>query len=136
MRRLLIAALAALLIASPVAAKPIPNIGGGTLTVAPESDLTFGGFVTFDVTLPPDLPTVGITYISVVCSQDGAVAYQWSSRDLGFDFPLVTQPGLDALGIAWHSGPGDCEAWLLYAEKPNKQQHTILRLADVTFEVA
>ena len=134
MKRSLIAALigAALVTAAPVdAANTSPT---ATIKVASSSDLHWGGHVRFESTAAnTGKATVSTT---VVCVQDGRVVYQWSAAP-GFDFPLVQQAGLEAVGSSVdRSQPAQCTGSVRSIVMSGRRNVTILTLASVGFEVA
>lgn len=110
--------LALLLVAAVlVAAKPVPV--ESSIAVAADSDLRFGGAVTFDTTTEK-LKGWQYPMVYVVCYQDGSLVYGQ------LDHPDATF----ILGGGWslwwtHPGPADCEA-LLYAYSASKSEVTLL----------
>jgi hypothetical protein len=110
-RRIALVALAGVaLSASPASA------GGstvtGTIEVAPSiaPQMRYGDTLYFSTTVEGRLASKSKVYVTVVCSQDGRLVYQWSGpRDYGF--PLVDQAGA---GLDWPGGAAWCEATLVY----------------------
>lgn len=128
LKRIALAAISLLLIASPAfSAKPVPE--PSTIDVSAGSDLTYGGFVSFDTSIG-DIGR-GDLYITVVCTQGSNVVYQYSSYDLGFSFPLVD---LGGQGLEWTGGSADCLGSLRYIEVRGKN-HIIEELDVVAFYV-
>jgi hypothetical protein len=123
----LLAVLAAILLL-PTAAVAKPAEPGGTIAIA-DADLVYGGYVTYAVTTEPIKK--GYYHTTTVCSQDGRVVYQWSSRDLAFSYPFIDQAGD---GLDWLGGPADCGGWLVYRDIRGKK-HTISFLDSVAFHV-
>jgi len=133
MKRSLIAALigAALVTAAPVdAANTTPT---ATIDVAPSSDLHWDGHVRFDSTAA----NTGKATVSnsVVCTQNGRVVYQWSAAP-GFEFPLVQQPGLEAVGsYVDRSQSAHCTGSVRSIVMSGRRNVTILTLASVEFDI-
>jgi len=84
MKRILGAALAALLLPSAVlAAPPAPS---GTIAIADGSDLSFGGYVSFDTTVSGKLKGYQYPLVYVACYQDVKVYGRLDYPDTVFVF--------------------------------------------------
>ena len=89
-----------LLPAAAIAAKPEP---GGTIAIDPSSDLRYGGFVTFDVTMT----RVKYPRVQVLCYQDDELV-QGMAGSPSYVFRL------GGVGTDWTGGPAECCADLYY----------------------
>jgi hypothetical protein len=128
----------ALITLASVALSAAPALAGGstvtgTIDVAPSiaSQLRYGDTVYFSTTVTGRLASKSKVYVTVVCTQDGRLVYQWSAaRDLGF--PLVDQAGA---GLDWRGGAASCEATLVY-KVPDGRSYAYYWLDQTTFAVA
>ena len=77
---------------------------------------TYGEPISFGHRLTGKISKQARIYVSVVCTQDDQVVYQWSANP-DFDFPLVDQAGQ---GLEWDGGDADCTASLVYRVKKGK----------------
>ena len=137
MKKLLVTAVLVGLVA--VIAGPATARGGssvtGTIALSSTSRLAagaeprYGDNVRFDTTVNGRLASNSRVYVTVVCSQDGRVVYQWSA-DPGFTFPLQDQAGLE-----WNGGAASCSATLIYRISKSRED-VITWLDQTTFDVA
>jgi hypothetical protein len=133
LKLILAVVLAAAFIALPAsAAKPEPS---GTLAIAPGSDLTLGGVVTFDYTVD-DLPGWANPRIQVICYQAGVVVYGMAlNADPANGVPTATaQPFVLGGGSSdWltNGGFAECEAILFYFDNRVDFQHVLDSLSFV-----
>jgi hypothetical protein len=136
MKKLLVTAVLVGLVA--VIAGPATARGGssvtGTIALSSTSRLAagagprYGENVRFDTTVDGRLASNSKVYVTVVCSQDGRVVYQWSA-DPGFTFPLQDQAGLE-----WNGGAAACSATLIY--RIYKKEDVITWLDQTAFDVS
>lgn len=85
----------------------------------------YGGTVEFDTVVTGDLANKSSVYITVVCTQDDTVVYQYSGPE-GTVFPLADQAGQ---GLEWDGGAADCSAMLVY--RVDKGRTTTINWLDV-----
>jgi hypothetical protein len=131
-RRIALIALAGVALSASPAAAGGSNVTG-SIEVAPStaSQMSYGDTVYFATTVEGRLAPKSKVYVTVVCSQDGRLVYQYSgSRDYGF--PLVDQAGA---GLEWPGGSASCEATLIY-KVPTGRSYTYYWLDQTMFEVA
>lgn len=108
-----------------------PGVPTGTVVVdATNSNLKYGGTLNLNATVTSY--NKGTVYTSVLCTQDNwnKIIFQYSSSDLNFNYPLVQQAGLEAVGAIWDkTKPATCQAELIYRVQSGKKS-TITPLAN------
>ena len=125
---LAVSALAGVASAAPAAVSGTIDVNS---TAGRSAPLVFGGNVSFQASVNGRLDSKGYTYITAMCQQGGKVVYQWSSRDLGFTFPLVDQ---DGQGLEWDGSRATCAGYLIY-RVDRKNGDLIQTLDSVPFDV-
>lgn len=112
-----------------------PEVYGSITLADPEAQLSYGDSVSFVVNTTGKMPPKASVYITVVCTPENdssKVVYQWSSRNLSFEFPLVDQSGDN---LDWDGGPANCSGNLMYNTGGNRN-YTISIMDSVEFPVA
>ena len=87
---------------------------------------TYGGEVSFEISVDGKLSSQSRVYVAVVCEQKDRIVYQWSA-DPDFDFPLVDQAGQ---GLEWDGGDAACTATLIY--RVERGRNVEIRFLDQT----
>lgn len=126
MKRLLGAVLATALII-PSAVLAAPPVASGTISIAPVSDLVYGGVVDFDVTYDGSVKKNDYPRVGVTCYQDGVAV--WGNASMPGE--SVT---LGSGGSAWDGGAADCVVGLYRFDMRGKYE-TITLLDSVAFSV-
>lgn len=121
MRRILAAVIAALLIATPAAAKAVEVTG--TITLDQPLPVALGDTVTFTTTIDGHVTR---PEVEVHCSQDGVLVFGIAGAP---DDAFLLGGGTSQ----WVSGPADCEAVLFYFGRGRDKPYTAL--AATTFPV-
>lgn len=128
---LILVAVVALGVTGGMAAKPVPS---GTIAIAPGSDLSLGGVVTFDYTVD-GLPGWANPRVQLMCYQAGALVYGMAlNADPNNGVPTATaQPFVLGGGSSdWltNGGPAECDATLFYWDNNSP---TSVTLAAISF---
>lgn len=128
--RLILPVTVAVALASPAgAASSTPT---GTIALAQTSQAPlYGGSVSFVTTVQGRLAAKSSLYVTVVCTQDSTLVYQWSAAP-SFTFPLVDQAGQ---GLEWAGGAASCSGTLVY-KVPQRRGYSYTWLDQVAFGVS
>lgn len=115
-----------------LAAKPAPlsgdiELAGSSARTLGPTAMQYGGSASFMTSVSGNMAPKGYVYVRVVCSQDDWVVYQWSSRDVDFEFPLVDQAGDN---LDWDGDAADCVGQLIY--RVDGKRKTVIQLLDNT----